>query len=609
METRKEAPLEIRGSLQTHSLPEVMRRIYTERRTGELLVVKDVIRRRVYFEMGLAVFAASNRKGDRLGAFLLRRGDINQTVFDMINTMVPRGRRFGQMLVEMGIINEDQLTKAVHEQVLSMIYSLFEWTKGDFEFTERTTTNVPADLKLRLSMADIILEGVGRVRDLSVVRRGMGDLNRLIAPSSDPLLRLQQASLRPLEQSLLGQVTEPTDLLSILVFSQQPAADTIRALYGLLSAGFLTWMPAQAEETVPAAKVPGNVSAPPSPPTERPIVKATITPEVVVTLPQPPLNVTVVPEAIEISLDPEEDLVADLPGAAVESQPPSKVADQPAGSQMAMPDSVVDAAQAAKNAEPGKAWEEEQRREVERLRARVGSDDPYTIFGVERNADLSHFKAAYHELLRHFHPDKFRQSSKELREEVEEIFQAVTAAWNRVQDEWQRNPRAVRGRSSAPSQTSASAPAGQEILPSDNLSQEALENMAEASYRDGLLSLMSRKYNDAAGLLRRAVQLNPDKAAYHSALALALSSNTQGNNSKVCKEAEQHYLQAIRLAPQDPSHHALLGMLYSKLGMARRAEAVYRQALKLDPRHEIALKGIASKPIDVELLMHLLTQP
>src|SRR5204862_3838918 len=111
--------------------------------------------------------------------------------------------------------------------------------------------------------------------------------------------------------------------------------------------------------------------------------------------------------------------------------------------------------------------------------------------GVERNADLNHFKAAYHELLRHFHPDKFRQSSKELREEVEQVFQGINAAWNQVQDEWQRNSKASQEPLSPLSpQASASADAGhpghaqvtevdsgggQESLPSDKLSKEALE--------------------------------------------------------------------------------------------------------------------------------------
>jgi len=233
----------LRGSLLEYGLPDVMRTIYTGRCTGELLLINDVTRRRVFLEMGRAVFASSNRKGDRLGEFMVRRGEISKTTFDLATSTITRGRRFGRTLVELGIVTEEQLAKAVHDQILAIIYSLFEWTTGEFEFIERATTSVPVDLRLNLSMADIILEGVRRIRDFAVVRRGLGDLNRLITPATDPLLRLQRASLKPQEQELLNQVSEPTDLLSLLIFSQQPAAAAVRALYGLISAGFLTYLP------------------------------------------------------------------------------------------------------------------------------------------------------------------------------------------------------------------------------------------------------------------------------------------------------------------------------------------------------------------------------
>ncbi len=615
METRQESSMEIRGSLQECSLPDVMRRIYTERLTGELLVVKEVVRRRVFFEMGRAIFAASNRKGDRLGSFLLRRGDINQTVFEMVNSMVPRGQRFGQMLIEMGILNEAQLGKAVHEQILSMIYALFEWTKGDFEFIERATTNVPPDLKLDLSMADIMLEGVGRIRDFAVVRRGMGDLNRLIGPSSDPLLRLQQASLRPLERDLLSEITEPADLLSILVFSQQPAAEAIRAIYGLVSAGFLTWLPSPVERNTPVVEVL-EVSA-------KALPEMSAAENAVATLP-PPLNVIVVPAAIEELSLPAEQVIENLLPTSSSPQlattPPSAPGnDQPPVSGELQ--AAVASAPQDEEPEAGKKREAALTQQVEQMKMRVRSGDPYTIFGVERRDGLAGFKTAYHQLLRAFHPDKFRQSSQELREEIERIFKEINVAWNKVQDELQRDEPAQPLKTSPQFVTpisgfaveSGSLPSakadlgtGAEMLPSGAVSPESLASAAEAAYRSGVARLMAGQFADAIESLHKAVHLNPQKPEYHSVLALALSHNTQRSNSKTCREAEQHYLEAIKLNPQEPSNHALLGMLYSRLGMARRAEAGYRQALKIDPRNQIALKGLAAEPMDAELLMHLI---
>ncbi|HWQ36381.1 MAG TPA: DUF4388 domain-containing protein [Blastocatellia bacterium] len=623
MNTGNGSALKICGSLQEQSLPDVMRQIYIGRRTGELLVIRDRVRRRVFFEMGRAIFATSNRRGDRLGALLVRRGDITPAVFEMVDGMIPHGKRFGGMLVEMGLITEEQLNKAVREQILSIIYSLFECTRGDFEFTSRATASVPEDLKLELSMADLILEGVGRIRDLAVVRRGMGDLNRLIAPSPDPLLRLQQASLKPHEQDLLGQITEPTDLLGLLVFSQHPAADTIRALYGLISAGFLTWVSAQAAAPLPVVTVMADYAELMEDATDN------LPTELAETAPQQPV---VAEDELFIEL-PDEIMVpeAAVPVEAVIASSLPAADAVPLAEAASLP---VETEPATQRTEPGshhseempspKLEEAEWRSEIEEIRRRVLSGDPYSVFGLDESAGTEQIRPACHELLRRYHPDKFRQASQALREEVEEVFKGINVAWNRVQAEARRRadtvtvqlPQTHPGRIERPFAGTIIQPpapradiaAGREIPATGKLSPEEMMNVAETACRSGISALMAKKYGEAAELLQKAVNINPANAKYHSVLALALASNSQRSNSKVCREAEQHYLEAIRLDPQDPSNHALLGLLYSKLGMSRRAESVYRQALRLDPRNEIALKGLAAKPMGVELLLHLMSQ-
>lgn len=666
METSKNSEPEICGALEAVSLPDVLRRIYTGRRTGELVVMKDHVRRRVFFELGRAIFATSNRRGDRLGAFLVRRGDITPAVFEMVDGMVPRGQRFGQLLVEMGLVTEDQLAQAVREQILAIIYSLFECTHGTFEFTACVTASVPEDLKLELSMADIILEGVGRIRDLAVVRRGMGDLNRLIAPHADPLLRLQQATLRPPEQDLLGQITEATDLLGILVFSQHPAADTIRALYGLISAGFLTWasapsakalptmtaladyaeslepaednLPAEPAEAAPSAETLLEIAAPvwPTDDAEQGLV-IELTPGLPVSEELAPEIMAVIgPEPETPSLpadnsDSDSELMPEQVGQAGDLSPTGEgapdeyndkvaailpVADEPSGP-------VMNGHQPPP--EPPHN-EDELRHAVAQIHVQVMSGDPYAIFGASAGAGREQLRAAYHELLRCYHPDKFRQASQALRVEVEEVFKGINIAWNRVQAEARRiaetataelpqvphlAPRTIEMPfapvTSRMPTVSRSVVQAEPVVP-EKLSDQELLHIADSSCRSAVSSLLAKQYAEAAELLRKAVNISPANAKYRSLLALALASNSQRSNPKIAREAEQHYLEAIRLDPQDPYHHALLGMLYSKLGMARRAEAVYRQALRLDPRNEIALKGLAAKPMGVELLLHLMAR-
>ena len=226
------------GLLTTVGVPDLLRRAYSERFTGELLLSRGDEQKQIYFETGNIVFAASNQPADRIGASLLRQGLITQADFDRILAQAHEGKRFGQALVEAGLMSERDLITNITFQILDIIYSVFNWTTGNFEFIPGEH-RVAEELKLKLTTASIILEGVRRLEDFGIIRRGLGDLNRFIAPSSSPLLRLQTVTLKPFERQLLELITQPLDLLHILVVVNAPPAATLKAIFGLISAGIL----------------------------------------------------------------------------------------------------------------------------------------------------------------------------------------------------------------------------------------------------------------------------------------------------------------------------------------------------------------------------------
>ncbi|MFQ3581288.1 DUF4388 domain-containing protein [Chloracidobacterium validum] len=231
-------PLPTTGSLTTTGVPDLLRRAYSERFTGELLLTRGAARKQIYLETGNIVFASSNQDEDRIGASLLRHGLITQADFDRVMAQTVEGKRFGQALVEAGIMSQRDLITNITFQVLDIIYSVFNWTTGSFEFIAGEQ-RVAEELKLKLTTASIILEGVRRIEDFGIIRRGLGDLNRFIAPSSSPLLRMQTMTLKPFERQLLELITQPLDLLHLLVVATTPPAVTLKSLFGLISAGVL----------------------------------------------------------------------------------------------------------------------------------------------------------------------------------------------------------------------------------------------------------------------------------------------------------------------------------------------------------------------------------
>ena len=200
------------------------------------------------------------------------------------------------------------------------------------------------------------------------------------------------------------------------------------------------------------------------------------------------------------------------------------------------------------------------------------SGDLYRILGVTAEATESQVKQAYHELARQYHPDRFqsRKFTPELRLKAQQLFTSITGAYARLGDQAERSAydreRMKRGASGG------SAPKGRSGASPDR------ETMAEVMYRAGQGFYSKGDFEKAAEKLRECVYLKPDVAKYQYLLGAS-----QAEVPKMRKEAEQSLLKAIELdrAPTEP--YLALGRLYLKVGMARRAEAQVREALRLHP--------------------------
>ncbi|GHC78777.1 hypothetical protein GCM10007320_19500 [Pseudorhodoferax aquiterrae] len=109
----------------------------------------------------------------------------------------------------------------------------------------------------------------------------------------------------------------------------------------------------------------------------------------------------------------------------------------------------------------------------------------------------------------------------------------------------------------------------------------------------GLVLEALRQLDEAEACQRRALALAPDLADLHNHLAGVLARRPDAGHEA---EAEQHYREALRLAPQDARHGSNLGTLLYDLGRVQEAEQVLRTAVAQAP-------GLASAQIN---LGHLL---
>jgi hypothetical protein len=228
----------MQGTLQSFSLAEILRVIFNERLSGELLMRQNLLEKRIYFERGHVVFASSNRLEDRLGETLARYRKLTREQVEVFVAKLLPGQHFGRALVQAGVINDRELITYVTLQIIDIIYSLFDWTDGTYQFIEGDN-RAPEGLKMKFSTATLILEGIRRIDDFDLIRRGIGDPAMPLMTPAAGRSKIKAIAFSPLELSIINMTKEPTDLLKIVVSCKDRPDKVLQAIYGLLVIGIM----------------------------------------------------------------------------------------------------------------------------------------------------------------------------------------------------------------------------------------------------------------------------------------------------------------------------------------------------------------------------------
>jgi tetratricopeptide (TPR) repeat protein len=240
--TIQAAPVGFRGSLSETPLPQVLRRIFLEGLKGTLTLVHGDETRHLFFEKGELRTATSSREGQRIGAFLKRRGCITDTDLNWaLDTVAKQGRaRLGKILVDRGLVSRTVLDAEMRRLVEEIVFSTFAWDSGEYKFQASPGVLDP-DVALTLSTAAIIVEGIRRLPESEAFRERLGDGHRVAILATDPMSRYQYLPLTPQEAYLLSRIDGILEVDSLLKIAGASRMATAKILYALVSCGIVEW--------------------------------------------------------------------------------------------------------------------------------------------------------------------------------------------------------------------------------------------------------------------------------------------------------------------------------------------------------------------------------
>jgi tetratricopeptide (TPR) repeat protein len=216
----------------------------------------------------------------------------------------------------------------------------------------------------------------------------------------------------------------------------------------------------------------------------------------------------------------------------------------------------------------GLGSEEALRAELTALAERLRGRDWFEVLGVTRQASPEEVRAAFTDLARRTHPDRFRASSDTVKRLAEEVFGIVSRAHETLSDPARRNVYGLELARGA--RRNGEAEDGQRAL------------QAELRFQEGERSLRKREYDEALRCFAEAVALHPEEGEYHAYRGWALFLAHPGNPTAE-REALAHIRRGRKLAPDREKPYLFLGRLHREAGRSEQAQKCFTRALQINP--------------------------
>jgi len=244
-----------------HTLFRLLHRIYAERLTGVLHVVLGRTEKKLYFNRGNMIFAASNLYDEGLGERLLRSGAVTLRDYEEAVTQVEAGERFGLALVDLGVCDQEHLTEYVRQQVTHIATSVFDYPAGRYYFFDTFEEHLAPEVGIALPVGQVLLATARTAPDLPLTEL-VAERSALLDYTTDPLLRLQDVELNESERLLMASLVEPMSPANLIAASELETREAARALYALLALGMITVIAPDAAPAVKPLGVPQAAASP-----------------------------------------------------------------------------------------------------------------------------------------------------------------------------------------------------------------------------------------------------------------------------------------------------------------------------------------------------------
>ena len=233
--------MDLQGNIENFTLVDIFQLVATGRKSGTLGIQRDESIVMVYFEAGDIIYAYGPRETFHLGELLTERGRITQEQLRLALETQDRGqntKRLGEILIDSGALGRVDLEAVVREQVEELLFSLLAWRTGSFKFYEGQFPT-REEITVKISVENVILEGVRRLDEKSMIGDTIPDLDGVFHLASSKSGRTRAVTLKASEWNVMALVDGHLNVNQICEVSPVDRHETLNRLAQLRLAGLI----------------------------------------------------------------------------------------------------------------------------------------------------------------------------------------------------------------------------------------------------------------------------------------------------------------------------------------------------------------------------------
>ncbi len=258
----------LNGNLRDVSLNQLLNLIHLAHKTGLLTIHSDdgVGAARLYFREGKLIQAAREGQSARLTDVLVRVGKLTpeQAKSVQARSKIDTDKELGLLLIQLGILNQNEIVQGVRSYLLDVVYNLFTWPSGAFRFEPN---HLPAEERVTvpISLEHLILEGSRRVQEWERLRGVLPDLDVPLRFSERPDANLRNINLNVEQWKVISFINSRNTIRQIAGFLKMDEHQIRGVVHALYTAGLI-------DIGGTAAKAPAGPTTPVTP--TRPLAPA-----------------------------------------------------------------------------------------------------------------------------------------------------------------------------------------------------------------------------------------------------------------------------------------------------------------------------------------------